>query len=274
VTSSLPADSAELTKGRCAAAYSGDVVAMVLGESYHPGGLALTRGLLAHLDLAAGARVLDVASGRGATALVIAAEHPVEVDGVDLSESNVAHATGAAREAGLAERLRFHAGDAERLPFPEAVFDAVVCECAFCTFPDKATAARELARVLRPGGRLGITDVTIAPPGLSGDLAGLAGWVACLADARPLDEYSSILAAAGMRTVHTERHDAALARMVEQIDARLRALRMMRSTLPALASVDFERAAELTAQAAAAVRDGVAGYAMLVAVRQDAPARP
>jgi hypothetical protein len=47
---------------------------------------------------------------------------------------------------------------------------------------------------------------------------------------------------------------------------------MMRSTLPALVSVDFERAAELTAQAAAAVRDGVAGYAMLVAVRQDAPA--
>jgi ubiquinone/menaquinone biosynthesis C-methylase UbiE len=274
VTSSLPAESAELTKGCCAAAYSGDVVAMVLGESYHPGGLALTRGLLAHLDLAAGARVLDVAGGRGVTALVIAAEHPVEVDGVDLSESNVAHATGAAREAGLAERLRFHAGDAERLPFPDAVFDAVVCECAFCTFPDKATAASELARVLRPGGRLGITDVTIAPPGLTGDLAGLAGWVACLADARPLEEYSSILAAAGMRTMHTERHDAALARMVEQIDARLRALRMMRSTTPALAGIDFERAAELTAQAAAAVRDGVAGYAMLVAVRQDAPARP
>jgi hypothetical protein len=70
-----------------------------------------------------------------------------------------------------------------------------------------------------------------------------------------------------MRTVHTEPHDAALARMVEQIDARLRALRMMRSTVPALAGVDFERAADLTAQAAAAVREGVAGYAMLVAVK-------
>jgi arsenite methyltransferase len=260
-------EAADLTKGCCAAAYSGDVVALVLGESYHPGGLPLTRALLAHLDLNADARVLDVASGRGATALVIGTEHAVEVDGVDLSESNVAHATEAARAAGLADRVRFHAGDAERLPFPDAVFDAVVCECAFCTFPDKATAASELARVLRPGGRLGITDVTIAPPGLSGELAGLAGWVACLADARPLDEYSSILAAAGLRTVDTERHDAALARMVEQIDARLRALRMMRSTMPALASVDFERAAELTAQAAAAVRDGIAGYAMLIAVR-------
>ena len=264
----MSTEAADLTKGCCAAAYSGDVVAMVLGESYHPGGLALTRGLLAHLDLDADERVLDVASGRGVTALVIAGEHPVEVDGVDLSESNVAHATEAARQAGLAQRVRFHAGDAERLPFPDAVFDAVVCECAFCTFPDKATAASELVRVLRPGGRLAITDVTIAPPGLTGDLAGLAGWVVCLADARPLDEYSSILAAAGMRTVHTERHDAALARMVEQIDARLRALRMLRSTTPALAGIDFDRGLELAEQAAAAVREGTAGYAMLVAVRE------
>jgi ubiquinone/menaquinone biosynthesis C-methylase UbiE len=260
-------EAADLTKGCCAAAYSGDVVALVLGESYHPGGLTLTRALLGHLDLVAEAHVLDVASGRGATALVIGGEHPVRVDGVDLSGSNVAHATEAAREAALAERLRFHTGDAERLPFPDAAFDAAVCECAFCTFPDKVTAASELARVLRPGGRLGITDVTIAPSGLTGELAGLAGWVACLADARPLDEYSSIFATAGLRTVHTERHDAALARMVEQIDARLRALRMMRSTIPALAGVDVDRALELTAQAAAAVREGIAGYALLVAQR-------
>lgn len=266
---SRPADTPELTKSCCAAAYSGDVVSLVLGESYHPGGLTLTRSLLGHLGLAPGGRVLDVASGPGATALLIAAEHPVEVDGVDLSESNVARGAEAALRGGLAARLRFHLGDAERLPFEDATFDAVVCECAFCTFPDKATAAAELARVLRPGGRLGITDVTIAPPGLTGELAGLAGWVACLADARPLEEYSSILATAGLRTVHTERHDPALARMVEQIDARLQALGMMRPSMPALAGVDFERAAELTGQAAAAVREGIAGYAMLVAVRGD-----
>jgi arsenite methyltransferase len=259
---------AELAKRCCAAAYSGDVVALVLGESYHPGGLALTRTLLARLGLPRGGRVLDVAAGRGASALLIAAEHPVEVDGVDLSESNVAHATAAAAEARLGGRVRFHTGDAERLPFDGALFDAAVCECAFCTFPDKVTAARELARVLRPGGRLGITDVTIAPSGLPKELAGLAGWVTCLADARPLEDYSSILGVAGLHTVHTERHDAALARMVEQIDARLRALRMVRPALPALAGIDLDRALELTALAADAVRDGVAGYVLVVAQRE------
>jgi arsenite methyltransferase len=259
---------AELAKRCCAAAYSGDVVAMVLGESYHPGGLDLTRALLSHLELRPGQRVLDVASGRGASALLVATEHPVDVDGVDLSPGNVDHANTAAHDAGLGSRVRFHLGDAERMPFGEGLFDAAVCECAFCTFPDKPAAADELARVLRRGGRLGITDVTVAPPVLSGDLAGLAGWVACLADARPLEEYSSILAAAGLHTVHTERHDAALARMVEEIDARLRALRMIRATVPALERVDLDRALDLCAQAAAAVRDGVAGYALLVAVRE------
>jgi len=258
----------ELAKSCCAAAYSGDAVALVLGESYHPGGPALTRALLGHLGLTRGDRVLDVASGPGTTALLTAAEHPVAVDGVDLSETSVERAAEAARAAGLHGRVRFHVGDAERLPFDDAVFDAAVCECAFCTFPDKATAAAELARVLRAGGRLGITDVTIVPPGLTGELRGLAGWVACLADARPLEEYSSILAAAGLRTVRTERHDAALAAMVEQIDARLRALRMVRDALPALAGIDVDGALSLTAQAATAVRDGIAGYAMLVAERE------
>ena len=261
-------EAAELAKRCCAAAYSGDAVAMVLGESYHPGGLELTRALLSHLALRPGQRVLDVAAGRGATALLIATEHPVEVDGVDLSPGNVDHANAAAHGAGLGSRVRFHLGDAERLPLGDGVVDAAVCECAFCTFPHKPAAAAELARVLRPGGRLRSTDGTIAPPGLGGDLAGLAGWVACLADARPLEEYSSILAGAGLRTVHTERHDAALARMVEEIDARLRALRMIRTTVPAMEGIDFDGALDICARAAVAVRDGVAGYAMLVAVRE------
>jgi ubiquinone/menaquinone biosynthesis C-methylase UbiE len=175
----------ERLKACCAAAYGSDIVALLLGDSYHPGGRALTRRLADGLGLRAGADVLDVASGAGATARLLAEHYHVCVDGVDLSPAIVGRARRLTERAGLSDRVRFHVGDADRLPFPDRRFDAVVCECAFCTFPDKPTAAGELARVLRPGGRVGIADVTVRAGGLPPELAGIAGWVACLADARP-----------------------------------------------------------------------------------------
>jgi arsenite methyltransferase len=252
-------------KACCAAAYDSDAVALLLGASYHPGGLALTRRLATTAGLRPGQRVLDVASGPGTTALLLATEFAASVVGVDLSDASLRKATAAAQAAGLGDRVLFHRGDAERLPFRAASFDAVVCECAFCTFPGKPDAASEFARVLRPGGRVGITDVTIAPGGLPGDLAGLAGWVACLADARPANAYAALLGGAGLTVTAVEEHDDALGRMVDQIDARLRVLRMSGGRNQALAGVDLERALELTGQAARAVAVGVAGYTMLVA---------
>ena len=250
----------------CATAYQHDAVALILGESYHPGGLALTRRLARHLDLRPGERVLDVASGPGATAFLLAGEFGVEVDGVDLGEQTVANATRLAAERGLAETVRFHLGDAERIPLPDGSVDVVFCECAFCTFPDKASAAAEMARVLRPGGRVGITDVALDPQRLDAELQSLAGWVACMADARPVAEYVALLDAAGLTVTRTEAHDDALAEMVDQIDARLRAFRIAK--VPALEGIDFDTAMDRVAAAARAVRDGIAGYSMLVAEKR------
>lgn len=247
----------------CARAYQQDAVALILGESYHPGGLDLTRRLARSLELRPGQRVLDVASGPGATAFLLASEFGVEVDAVDLGPETVARANATAAAEGVADRVRFHLGDAERLPLPDESVDAVVCECAFCTFPDKATAAAEMARVLRPGGKVGITDVALDPTRLHKELQSLAGWVACLADARPVGEYVELLGGAGLETTRTESHDGALARMIEQIDARLRAFRMAK--IPALENLDFDAADERVALAAEAVRDGIAGYSLLVA---------
>ncbi len=254
---------AEQVKACCAAAYQRDAVALILGESYHPGGLDLTRRLGRSLGLKAGDRVLDVASGPGSTAFVLAEEFGAAVDGVDLGEQSVSNANALAAQRGLAGRVQFRVGDAERLPLDDASVDAVVCECAFCTFPDKATAAAEMARVRRPGGRVGITDVVVDRGRLDAELQTLAGWVACLADARPVEEYTDLLAGAGLRVTYTEAHDQALARMIEQIDARLVAFRMAR--VPGLEGIDFDVARERTALAAKAVQDGVAGYSLLVA---------
>ncbi|MFI2437549.1 class I SAM-dependent methyltransferase [Streptomyces sp. NPDC018693] len=116
----------------------------LLGDSYHPGGTALTRRLADHLALTPGMRVLDVASGRGTTALPLADAYGVRAHGVDYAPVNTALAQGAAEAAGLAHRAVFTTGDAEHLPYDDGVFDAVVCECALCTFPRQRPGHRRV----------------------------------------------------------------------------------------------------------------------------------
>ncbi len=258
----------ENLKSCCAQVYSSDVVALVLGESYHPGGAALTRKLANLLGLGVGQRVLDVAAGRGATAQLLATEYGVTVDGVDLAAPVVSHAQQAANSAGLGSAIRFQVGDAEQLPFGDNTFDAVVAECSFCTFPGKDVAAAEFARVLRPGGHLGMTDVTVTGHGLPGELTTLAAWVACIADARPLDEYSNILARAGLQTRHSEPHDDALLRMIDQIAARIHLARMTHAPVLETAGADTDAVFRYVDLARSAVTDGLLGYSLLIAEKR------
>jgi SAM-dependent methyltransferase len=252
-------------KSCCAAAYGVDLVSLFLGESYHPGGADLTRRVAGLLGLRAGERVLDVASGIGTTALLLAAECHVDVVGVDLGANQVSRATEHAAVAGLASRARFEIGDAEGLPFNDGTFDVALCECAFCTFPDKPTAASELARVVRPGGRIGISDVWLDPGSLEPQLAGLAGRVACIADARPIPEVAALLGAVGLRVDHIERHDEALVATIEQVQTRLRALRL--ADLPILRPYDLRRGIDIARRAADVVRRRGAGYMVLTATK-------
>jgi hypothetical protein len=260
---------AESVKACCASFYGVDAVTLLLGESYHPGGATLTRRLADRLGLRTGERVLDVAAGIGTSAMLLATEHDVDVLGIDLGSTQVARAAARAEHAGLTSRVRFQIGDAERLPVDDASVDAAICECSFCTFPDKTVAATEFARVLRPDGRLGITDVWLDPDRLDPELRGLAGRVACLADARPIAELTATLGRVGFTVAHLERHDQALADTIDQITTRMRALRI--ADLPLLRGVDLTRAIELARRAADTVRRGDAGYLLLVATKPSPP---
>jgi arsenite methyltransferase len=252
-------------KACCATGYSSDLVSLLLGSSYHPGGTTLTRRLLDAIGLQTGERLVDVACGIGATSLLAAQDYGAFVDGVDLSAANVKLAAGAAVATDLADRTTFHHGDAEALPLPDGRWDAVICECALCTFPDKTTAAREMARVLRSGGRLGISDITADRDRLPNELTGIAAWVACVADARTSAEYRHILTEAGLRVTSVEHHTPALERMITQLGARLDLLKMIaRPRLEAL-GVDFTRASPVLEAARAAVRDGVLDYVLITA---------
>lgn len=260
-----PAD-ASVVKACCAAAYGTDLVTLLLGESYHPGGAALSRHLSDQVGLRPGMRVLDVASGIGTTALLLAGEFGLNVVGVDLGEAQVSRARARAETAGVADRVEFRIGDAELLPVADASFDAVVCECALCTFPDKPAAAAEIARALRPGGVVGLTDVWLEPDRLEAELSGLVGRVACLADARPIAEVQTIIERAGLTVTSVERHDEALVETIERITDRLRFVRMLE--VPGLEEIDIGRGIELARRALDVVAQGDAGYMLLTATKE------
>jgi arsenite methyltransferase len=244
----------EEVKACCAAVYSSEAARLLLGDSFHPGGAALTYRLAAELAVGPGDLVVDVACGPGSSAVRVAEETGCDVVGVDLSPPDpVGH-----------PRVRFLRGDAEALPLPDAVADGVLCECALCTFPDKQAAARELARILRPDGRLALSDVVAEPELLPAELTGRAAWIACIGDARPLDEIVVLLEGAGFAVEQTERVDGALEELAERVEARLRAARLLVSGL------DVGRALELVAAAREAIAAGALGYAVVVARRATA----
>jgi ubiquinone/menaquinone biosynthesis C-methylase UbiE len=252
----------------CASLYESDAARLLLGDSFHPGGAKLTEHLGQTLNLTARSRVLDVAAGKGTSAFHLARQFRCEVVGIDYGGKSVDEAAQAAKEMGLHERVSFHRADAERLPFADQSFDAVICECAFCTFPNKPAAAEEFARVVRVGGRVGISDVT-RNSALTPDLDGLLSWLACIADAQPATTYAELLARTGLKVRVIEEHDAALRDFVEQVRLRLLAADVMVGLRKlALPGFDLESAKYLVKNALNAITEGQLGYAIVVASKE------
>jgi arsenite methyltransferase len=115
--------------------------------------------------LAAGERVLDLGSGAGTDALVTAQMVGPEghVTGIDMTPEMLATARAAAAEMG-ATNVEFVESEAEHLPFAEESFDVVISNGVIDLIPDKDAVFSELHRVLVPGGRLQVADVTIQNP--------------------------------------------------------------------------------------------------------------
>jgi arsenite methyltransferase len=259
--------SAAEVKACCAAVYASEAVQWLVGDPLHPGGTALTLRLARTLGASSGERVLDVGSGLGTSALAIAAVTDVNVVGVDLSVENVERARARAAEAGVAERVRFLQGDAEALPLADESVAGALSECSFCLVPDKPKGAAELARVLRPGARLALADVSARPAELPETLRTLTAWTACLADARPLGDLASLLEDAGLTVHGIEKHDDALTELVDRIESRLHLASSLGSRLPERLREGAERGLELVSMLRPALQAGLVGYGAVYASR-------
>jgi len=163
------------------------------------------RRLVEVVGVEAGQRVLDVATGRGAV-LVPAAERvgaTGEVVGIDLAEGMVDAANAEVARRGLAVTVRVM--DAERLDFPDASFDRVLCGFGVMFFPELSRALAEFRRVLKPGGRLGVSTWRVGQAAELGavlaqmGIAGAGGDIAAFQDPAALER---VLVEAGFVDVH------------------------------------------------------------------------
>ena len=127
-------------------------------DQFHLGGLAATAELAAALGPASGARVVDLGSGLGGPARLLAAQRDCHVTGIDLTAAFVEVATMLSERSAMQAQTVFVQGDVTALPFSDAQFDHAVTQHVAMNVADRAGLYREARRVLRDGGRLAIFD--------------------------------------------------------------------------------------------------------------------
>lgn len=251
--------------------YEKSWVQELLGESFHPGGIELTRRSISSLQLPRGAKVLDVASGTGAAARALA-DHGYQVVGVDASEQQVTAARESAK--GRAE-IRFEIATAESLPKDLGPFDGVFCECAFSLLQSQSDVSKSWIDALVPGGRLAISDMAVDGP-LPDSLQGEIGSWACLGGARSVAEYTTILDEAGFINIEAVDEKDALLAAISELKRKLLVFGVghLADITQDLGLASLSELHQALKDAARAAKDGTLSYIRLSATKPKAPEQP
>jgi arsenite methyltransferase len=156
-------------------------------------------------DLRAGETVLDLGSGGGIDVILSAKRvGPTgHAYGLDMTEEMLELARRNADEAGI-PNVTFLQGLIEEIPLPDASIDVVISNCVINLSTDKPSVLREIGRVLRPGGRIGISDVVAEDRLEPEERAERGSYVGCIAGALSTSEYADGLRAAGFDDVSVE----------------------------------------------------------------------
>jgi len=167
-------------------------------------------------DLVEGQTVLDLGSGAGFDALIAARKvGPTgRVIGVDMTDAMLSKARANAERAGLSQ-VEFRKGDIEALPVEDDSVDVALSNCVLNLASDKDRAFAEVYRVLKPGGRLAVSDMAWEAEPLAEVRKDLEAIVGCIGGALVLDDYVDRLGRAGFVEVRVDRHPDAARTMIE-----------------------------------------------------------
>ena len=188
-------------------------------------------------DLREGETVLDLGSGGGID-VILSARRVGETGlafGLDMTDEMLALAQANAAEAGVRNAI-FLKGVIEEVPLPAASVDVVISNCVVNLSTDKAAVLAEIARVLRPGGRIGISDVLAEDRLSPEERAERGGFVGCIAGALSKGEYEAGLEAAGFDHISVEFTHEVADGMHGAIVKAVRTAEPMRQQLPVVAA--------------------------------------
>lgn len=157
---------------------------------------------LQHLELAEGETIVDLGSGAGIDALIAARAVGPDghVIGIDMTPEMLEAARANAAKA-EADHVEFREGRLEKLPVDDATIDAVTSNCVINLVPDKGAVFAEIARVLRPGGRMVVSDIVLDGVLPETIRKSVMAYVGCVAGAECRQLYFDELAAAGLGDV-------------------------------------------------------------------------
>ncbi len=180
---------------------------------------------LRSLDLRPGETVLDLGSGAGIDAFVAARQVGPQgrVIGVDMTPAMLERARAGAASLGLTQ-VEFREGRLESLPLDDASVDAVTSNCVINLVPDKAAVFREIARVLRPGGRLVVSDIVLDGRLPAEVERNVLAYVGCISGAAQREDYFAGLRAAGLTRIDVLSDVDYLAKLAAAAPDELRAL--------------------------------------------------
>jgi SAM-dependent methyltransferase len=160
-------------------------------------------------ELHAGQHILDLGSGSGTDSFLAA--HLVgpsgRVVGVDFTQEQLDKARRLATAAGLEDRVEFWQRRIEALPVDDTPFDCVISNGVINLSADKKRVFTEVARVLRPGGRLAIADIVTSRPLTEAIVCNVDLWASCIGGAAPEDDYRALIEAAGLEVREVRRND-------------------------------------------------------------------
>jgi len=147
--------------------------------------------------------VLDVGSGTGNTVLEIAQKvKPTgKAVGVDFTRQGIGRSRKKAKMLGLEGVAEFRLSDAEKLPFEDGIFDAVISECVVSLTPDKRQVLNEKVRVLKPGGRIIMHDVVTSAPMPDTIRKNPQLYCGCIGGAISVDDYKRMMKDAGLTDI-------------------------------------------------------------------------